>query len=428
MKIEKPDTAVESALLKALAFRKNYEQYAKDVDLRRVLPTTAVLIKDFGHYYTLFPTHSVVNWGIFYTQFGQNWHVDDMTQQDIEYYRDYVLPAIEPKDEDAGEIEKSLLGLLDKQTSESIKELLNTKLDISKLQDAVDTYKENVMAIIPDSIDDRIKTMFDMDFSVLDKSEGIPWFLPSLQKSLLSITRGQLIVISGDTGSGKSAFIASQAAYTLQHQMKKKDLRPLLLLNSEGTLEDAMVRVLSNLLKGHLRGGFEEIVDKVPEVLARCKKGFGEFSGLLKMMQLSDVKGLRTIVKYLKKLKPSILFIDITDTLAPDEDPQSLKKLYDGLRLLSAEYCPIIATTQAGNQEYYDKETNEHKKRKWLTDKALYGSKQKGSASDTMIMIGMSEEAPDLRYVSVTKKKRGTPVNIVCELESIYSNFKEIQY
>lgn len=424
--IKQVDVAIESSLLKAFSVADNYTKYIDFVDFKRVLPSTSLLLNDFGKYFELYPKESIIDWGQFSTQFGQNWHSKDLSQYDVDYYKDHVFPAVAKNA--TTEADKALLGLIEKKAIEDLTNSLQKGINDEELSGIIESYFNKKTQISPLGVSSKIKTMFDMDFSVLDKSEGIPWFLPSLQNSLMSITRGQLVVVSGDTGSGKSAFVASQVASTFQYVMKKKCMQPILLLNSEGTLEDAMARVLSNLLRSHFVTGFEQIVANMDKILVRCREKFGEYADNLKMVQLTESKGLREVVQYLKQIKPCILFIDITDTLATEEDPKTLKKLYDGLRLLSAEYCPIIATTQAGNQEYLDKDENKLKQRKWLTDKALYGSKQKGSAADVMIMIGQDSENDNLRYISVTKKKRGKAVNIVCELEEVYSNFKEIQY
>lgn len=420
------DVAIESSLLKALSIADNYTKYIDFVDFKRLLPSTALLLHDYKKYFELYTKDLVINWGQFATQFAQNWHSKDLSQYDVDYYKEHVFPAVSKME--IAEADKALLGLIEKKAIEDVTNSLQKGINEEELQHILESYFNKKTQISPLGVSAKIKTMFDMDFSVLDKSEGIPWFLPSLQNSLMSITRGQLIVVSGDTGSGKSAFVASQVASTFQHAMKRKIVQPILLLNSEGTLEDAMARVLSNLLRSHFVTGFEQIVANMDKILVRCREKFGEYADNLKMVQLTESKGLREVVQYLKQIKPCILFIDITDTLATEEDPKTLKKLYDGLRLLSAEYCPIIATTQAGNQEYLDKDENKLKKRKWLTDKALYGSKQKGSAADTMIMIGQDDDNPELRYISVTKKKRGKPVNITCELIEEYSLFKELTY
>jgi len=113
----------------------------------------------------------------------------------------------------------------------------------------------------------------------------------------------------------------------------------------------------------------------------------------------------------------------------PEEDTTSLKKLYDNLRVLSGEACPIIGTSQAGNTEYLDKETNKLKTRKWLTDNHLYGSKAgKGGSADTMIMIGKDDDDPVVRFINVTKNKRGKALKITCRCIDKFSRYEEISW
>ncbi len=116
------------------------------------------------------------------------------------------------------------------------------------------------------------------------------------------------------------------------------------------------------------------------------------------------------------------------DILAQVEDPITLKKLYDNIRLLSLEFCCIIGTTQSGNTTWFDKESGAEKSKKFLTDKDVLGCKAKSAAAETMITIGKDSNNPKLRYISVPKKKRGSAVNITCEIIDTYSLYQEITF
>ena len=421
--IQPKDIALETALLKTMSCKQNFDLYINSVDQNRVLPDTKLLLADYAKYFKLFPEHETLDFGQFQTQFTQNWHNKDLDQLDIEYYRDYVFPAIQKYNNP--DTEHCLLGLMHKQTAEKLSEVANNSFDVTILRTILDDY-EHKQSIITRTCDKDVFTMANVDFDILDKSNGIPYFLPSVQQGLGSLVKGQFVVVSADYGTGKTAFVLSQAVHAFKHLEKKGDVRPILYFNSEGTEGDVFARFLSNLYNSSYPSGFEEIINCREEV----RKDFlSKYSADRFMVFQISNGGLSYVRAKLQKYNPALVIIDITDVLAPEEDVTSLKKVYDNLRLLSGAYCPIIGTTQAGDNSYLDKETNQIKNRKWLGDKALYGSKSgKGGAADTIITIGKDDNNPRLRYISTPKKKRGTIVNITCEIHEIYSLYTEITF
>jgi len=162
-------------------------------------------------------------------------------------------------------------------------------------------------------------------------------------------------------------------------------------------------------------------IDKVKESYVR---NFNHEN--FKVFQLSG-NNIAYVKSKMQQYNPSLVIIDIVDSLAPEESPGLLKKLYDTIRQMSNTFCPIIGTTQSGDMSYFNKDTGAKEYRKWLDTKDVYGSKQKAGAADTLIGIGQDPDS-DLRYISVPKKKRGDPVKITCELVGIYSHFQEIEW
>lgn len=417
--IEPVDVALEASLLNVMSLKQNFDLYNLYIDYKRVLPNTASVLKDYKKYYELYSEHEKINWDLFYTQFSQNWHAKDLENNDIEYYRDYVFKAI--KEAENKDVESCLLGLMQRQ---AIDELNKGKFELKRLREVLDAYELKESKIIR-AIDKEITTIANVDFHILDKAEGIPWFLPTLQNGLGSLVKGQLVVVAADFGTGKSAFVVSQAAVALEYSLKANK-GCILYFNSEGTEADVFGRLCSNLFRKQLVGGFEQVVEKHDMVRQQFIKRYGEGKFLV-----SQIVGnsLDWVYKKILKYNPSLVIIDITDTLAKEEDVISLKKVFDQLRVISGVTCPIIATTQAGDQSYQDRETGEIKNRKWLGDKALYGAKTgKGGAADTIITIGRDDGNGMLRYVSTPKKKRGKAVNITCQLVEEYSLYEELAW
>lgn len=422
--IKQEDVRLESSLLKALSIRKNFETFGEFVDFKRLLPNTIVLLKDYKKYFKSF-IHEEINWGTFITEFAQNWHSRDLDEDDIVYYRDIVIPMIDKVEVE--DINNVLVGLLNRDYINRFVLSLNNGIQESKVQDILDSYIQAKAKYVKE-VDEEAFSIDKIDFSILDKEKGIPWFLPSIQAGLGSLVQGQFVVVAADYGVGKSAFVISQAVNAFKHLHRNKINRPILYFNSEGTQADVFTRFLSGLYSNHISGGFEEVFKQIDKVRSKFTETFNINNFLVFQITQGDMSKIR---QKIDMYNPSVVIIDIADVLAKDEDVQSLKKLFDGLRLLSAQSCPIIATTQSGNTsyQYFDKENQEMvtKHRRWLSEKDLYGSKAgKGGAADTIITIGKDDTMKNIRYVHTPKKKRGSIVSVTCELLEEFSLYKEI--
>jgi KaiC/GvpD/RAD55 family RecA-like ATPase len=419
-KVTPEQIKVEAALLKAMSNTTHYNKYIEFVDMARLMPNTKLLLTDYAKYYDMFKTIKSIDFGTFYSKFAQVWHKEDLTNLEIDYYRDYVFPAIEAVSID--EEKNCLLSLIQMNFALDLSKATSKDFTADDLEQMITAYRDLEGSVIDTRVHDAL-SMEGVEFSSLDSRDGIPLFLPSLQAGLGSLVKGQFVVVSADYGTGKSAFVISQAVHAFRWLHQRKDTRPILYFNSEGTAEEIFGRFCSNLYKDKL-DGFEEVVLRGDEVKRKFLKAFNAKQFLV--FQIT-VGGINKIIQYANKLNPALIIIDITDTLAPEEDVQNLKKVYDRLRLLSASVCPIIGTTQSGDTSYQDKDTGKIVTRKWLGDKALYGSKAgKGGAATTIITIGKDDNQPGVRYINTPKKKRGTPTKVTCLLVDKFSLYQEV--
>jgi KaiC/GvpD/RAD55 family RecA-like ATPase len=419
MAVIKPiDTRLETALLKSLQKKENYESYIAYVNLKNVLPTTKIVLKNYKRYFENYPEASEIDFGLFYTHFTQDW--ETLNTEDAEYYRDYMFPAVLECEEQS--VSGVIEGLKKKQVLEKLSEMIASGDSIENIKEFVE--KNNTSTSV-DS-DEHVYTSDNLDLGELDKANGIPWFLPTLQKSLMSITAGQFIVVAADSNTGKSAFVISQAVHAFKWLHKQKDERPILYFNSEGTAADVLGRFFSNLYKSKIVGGFEEVVNRKDEVQKKFKEAFN--AQQFKILQVNDFPTFKQIKAKVEQYQPALVIIDICDKVANGETVEALKTLYDNLRVLASGVCPVVGTSQSGDTSYWDEEAKQKKNKIWLTQKDCYGSKTgKAGAADSFIGIG-AEEGSNLRYISIAKQKRGEPVKLVCEIEREYSNYKEVSY
>ncbi len=418
MSIKQEDIQLEAALLKSMSIKKNYDAFYRVLDVKKLIPITASVLKDYETYYAKY--NEDVNWDTFYNEFTQNWHKRDMDDLDVAYYRETVFPLIR----NAVVEDNLLLSLLERAASVKITESVEKGFDEAHITEILDGLRKQKSTYQKDNDDDVFK-LDTLDLSVLDTSNGLSWFLPSLQAGLSSLMPGQFVAVAADSGAGKSAFCISQAVHTFRHINKAGINRPILYATSEDTKEDLAGRFLSCLYKEKIVGGFEEIIQKFDKVSEHYNKTYN--NELFIGMQIRGASDIYKIRQKIDKYEPCVIIIDMLDKLSASDGIMDLTKLYQDVRSIANDGYPIIGTSQSGNTAYQDKTSGEYKHRKWLTDKDLSGSKSgKQGAAYCMIMIGQDDDVPGIRYLSTTKKKRGRHVSVTCQLDEIYSSYKEL--
>lgn len=410
------DISLEASLLKALSIKKNYDQFIGTLDTKRLIPATAGLLKDYARYYEIY--NNDIEWDTFYTDFVHNWHKKDLDESDITYYRETVFPLIRDSS-----IENVFTQLLQKEATTKIQELTEAgKLD--EIQDVL-IGLQNELNVYQKGNDDGIFKLGGLDLSVLDNSNGLSWFLPALQAGLGSHSAGQFIVVAADSNVGKSAFCISQAVHVFKQIHKAGGDRPILYCTSEDTKEDLAARFLSNLYKDKITEGFEGVISNFEKVSDSYKKHFNDelFIG----MPIRGHSDMFKIRQKIDKYNPCVVIIDMLDKLSASDQIQDLTKLYQEIRGLANDGIPILGTSQTGNTSYYDKEDNQYKHRRHLSDKDLAGSKSgKQGAAYCMIMLGADDDVPNIRYVDTTKKKRGKAVSVTCQIFEEFSLYREL--
>ena len=408
------DISLESSLLKALAIKKNYEQFAQVLDTKRLIPLMAGLLKDYDKYYKKYEKD--INWDEFYTEWAHNWHAKDMDERDVEYYREQVFPLIRNS-----KIENSVyVSLLEREAAQKIEEINKEGFNPAAIAEVLSSLN-NQVSVYQTVNDERVFKLTDVDLGKLDTSTGIRWFLPALQAHLDSLMSGQFWVVAADSNTGKSAFCISQAVAVL----KSYEDKVILYCTSEDTKEDLTGRIFSNLYKDRLPNGFEDVGAKREKIQEAFKRDYNPTR--FQAMQIHGSGDLIKIEQLIEKIKPDLVIIDMLDKLAKTDDWMELAKLYQKVRGWANAGVAIIGTSQSGNTEFFNKQTNKFETVKNLTDKHLAGSKSgKQGAAYGILSIGKDDDQKHIRYVKSSKRKRGRDVRVTCVLEERYSLYREL--
>lgn len=407
---------IEASLLKAMSERKVYDEYNKYIDYSRLMPNTKLMLIDYDRYYTAYEPADEIDWGVFYEQFSQYWHKHDLDDEDIAYYRDTVIPLVRDQEVD----NNTAISLLELQFKEVLGNMLNGEIEPEAIQTELEKYTTRKKELSGET-DEEVFSLNSLDLSSLDNSNGLEWFLPSLQQGLGCIMPGQFIVVAADSNTGKSAFCISQAAHLFANSIT----RPILYCTSEDTKEDLAGRFLANLLRDKVKDGFDGVVKHHEKVSKYFEDNYD--TSMFIGMQINGPRDMYKIKQKIDIYKPCIVIIDMLDCMAKDRGHESLELLYQEARAIANTGTPVIGTTQSGNTTYQDKETKEYKHRKFLSEKDMAGSKYgKQGAAYCAIMIGKDDDTPTVRYINTTKKKRGHHVKVTAEIVEKYSLYREL--
>ena len=426
--IKQDDIALEASLLKALSRQKEYKQFVKILDVKKLIPVTALLLEDYQKYYK--QHNNDIDWGLFYTEFAQNWHKDDLDAQDLAYYRDTVFPLIQTSIVDKG----VYIALLEREAATNIQKSLEKGYDAVYIND-INSSLARQKATYLNEKDESVFQIGNCDLTKLDQSNGIEWFMPSLQANLGSLMPGQFVVVAADSDVGKSAFCISQAVHIFKNSARKTinstaqktsiSARPILYCTSEDTKEDLACRFLSCLYRDKCLGGFEEVINNYERISESYAKHFDD--SMFVGMPIRGVNDLYNIRQKIEALSPCLIIIDMLDKLSSSDNIQDLTKLYQEIRGIANDGYVVIGTSQTGNTSYQDKDTKEYKHRRWLTDKDLANSKSgKQGAAYCILTIGKDDDQPSLRYIATSKKKRGKHCKITAEVIPEYSYYREL--
>ncbi len=418
---------VEVALLRALATRYNYKSYIDYVVIDRLLEETQVLLEDYEKYYDLYPEHKQIEWDTFRTQFVSNWHARDMQSNQIDLFSAAIQKIANTDDVEA---ETALIGLVNKQFLDRINKIGEKPFDGELIRKELDTYDHKCAAIIQDCDNDSYD-LENVDLAEANPEDGIPYAFDALQQSCYGQVPGDLIIVNAGTDIGKTAFLLTQMHHTLKWLIAHNIDSPIVFFNTEGSAAQWFGRLLSNIYAADIPEGYR----KVLKHSARVKAKFFEDYGKDRVFAFRGKnKGVGFVRNKVVKYKPAIVFVDMLKGILPEGKTTELGILEEGaqsLRDLSADYCPIWATTQAGDGcKVYNPERKKQEWKKWLEHRDIRGDKGgiQGAAS-VIIGIGAHDnpKTSTTRYINTSKTKSEHFAKFICEIDFATSRYIEAE-
>lgn len=235
--------------------------------------------------------------------------------------------------------------------------------------------------------------LVEQDLSALHERQqlhnGLRWRLPSLNRALGSLRKGNFGFVFARPESGKTTFLSSELSF-----MAAQAERPILWFNNEQAGDDVQIRIYQATLGLTTHELYRDLAGNQAKFMEATK-------GNLMLIDNASY-GKRDIESICKEMQPSLMVFDQIDNVKgfkADRPDLEFKEIYQWARELAKTYGPTIGICQAGG-------TGEDKK--WLTMNDVDSSKtSKQGAADWILGIGKIHEPgmEQVRYMHLSKNK-----------------------
>lgn len=265
--------------------------------------------------------------------------------------------------------------------SEGRKELSSVLDFYEKLKD-----KEKVeeVSFVTDDLEELYETTVH--------TPGLRWRLPTLNRMLGSLRKGDFGFVFARPETGKTTFLASEVTFFAE-QLKEEE-GPILWFNNEEQGSKVKVRCYQASLGCDLTKLYSLRKEANEAFLKRTH-------GNIKILDNASIHK-RRVESLCKELKPSLIIFDQIDKLKGfDNDREDLRLggIYIWARELAKTFCPVIGVCQADV-------SGENKK--WLgMDNVANAKTAKQAEADWILGIGKVHDIglENIRYLHLSKNK-----------------------
>lgn len=217
---------------------------------------------------------------------------------------------------------------------------------------------------------------------------GLRWRLPSLNRALGSLRKGNFGFVFARPETGKTTFLASEISY-----MAEQTPQPILWFNNEQSGGEVMMRAQQGAL-GWTDAQMKENPQRTEDEFLKSHSNF--------IINDNGHTTKEAVENVVRNAKPALIVFDQIDAIkgfAADRNDLELKAIYEWARWLAKEFCPVIGICQAGGSG---------DGKKWLTMNDVDSSKTgKQGTADWILGIGATNEPGEeyLRFLHLSKNK-----------------------
>lgn len=400
----------EINLLKIFLSRETCDRYLSFVDTNLLSRQSLVILKGVKRYLKD-NTDSEVNLETFQELFFQVYETA-LDEKAVLVYKE-IFAKIQQADLSSSSAKEIVTSFYKQEMATKIESLLNKK-DFDGIAKEIEALANNTVQGYEFPKMDIMEAL-----KRTDRKNGLKWKLACLNSMFDGgVVEGEFVVISGFPGSGKTAFLISEVGYMAQ---QLKDDEYIFWLNFEGTWPQVLTRIYTSVMNCT-----KDQIEKDPQrALKKYTSLMNGNSDRIVVVDFHD-KSIKDAEEILKQRKPKLFVIDLIDRINGFENyinkdggaVDRYTMIYQWARKISAEYCPVLATTQQSVEGF-------NKPKPSLTD--LQGSKiGKQGAATAVVMIGKDGISNDRRFLSLPKNKLGKDENCLYPVfldtqRSIYS-------
>lgn len=384
-------------LLRVFADRDTYYKYIEYVDMGVCSYEVRTLLEAYQSYFQAVKADSCISED-FYTWFihghknlsGSATQAFRLIFENIKTAHPDVVSEIIKKFQERATAKKLEDTLVNGFSVEAVKEILEAH------EKSIGINKSEVDGFIPHDLVTAIKNT--------DRAKGFRWRLNVLQEATNGLLKGDLVVIGAGTDVGKTMFALSECTY-MARQLKSGCV---LYLNNEQN-NDIMALRMTQAVIGQTEAWIRENPEEAERLYTERLRGDKD---RIKFIDIRK-KTIKSITQAFKLYAPRLAVIDQADKIQEKntkrEGHLAITDVYNDLRNLAQEYCPILAVSQADTSVCFnDFKTGELKYQLYPHHTQLAGSKiGKPGEADIIIMIGRKADYPNSRGIHISKNKYG---------------------
>lgn len=395
----------ELALLKILSNKEHYDKYHRLIKSGNLEQEIQLIFQAMSHYFKTTDTLEI-DWDNFSTWFFyvQNPDLSKAKKDTINVLFQRL------KEYNVENVEVILAGFEEQVIKQEIVKAIDENKSLDFVQELLANYVPKLVTNDDCVLDNNLEDIL----AETNQTDGLHWRLSCLEEALGPIKKGHLIIVAAFVDVGKTTFAVSEAS----HMARQLTEGCVLWFNNE----EANRKVQSKIWKSVL--GIDDF--QLTLNTAKAKEEYiKRMNGDLDRIRLIDARGLdlAKIKDYISRYEPKLIVIDQVDHIQHKQKDFSehgrLKGLYQQVREIACNFCPVIAVSQMDAQTTWnDRETFEKKYQLYPHFANLDGSKVgKPGAADAIIGIGKRGEDHDTtRGIYVSKNKLGKCLKIKQEV------------
>ncbi len=396
---------LDTTILRLFTSRDKYERMRQAVPDKALDDKTQVLLSDYGKFFRQFPDSKRIEREPFWSWFKAFGHPNLNAEQMARYEQvvtDITKPV--PPELEAGftaqlvatDVASRLADLIERWNEG---DEINLNSAMRELVDYYDTQidKKVKTPLVTDDIDDLLED----DAS----NRGFKWRLDAINEAMRPLISGDFGIIAARPDVGKTTFLTDSLSFFAKQieEVFPEQGRTILWFNNEGPGR----RIKKRLYQSALNASYTDLLQlqSAGTLRPKFRQAMGGSEGAIQIYDVHDFWNWE-IEEIIRANNPAIIVFDMIDNIKfggsaannGQRTDQLLEAMYQWARVLAVKHdCAVLANSQISAEG----ENMQYPLLSMLKDSKT----GKQGAADFIMTIGFQSNAPDTRYLGLTKNK-----------------------